>query len=93
MKLMFLSTADNADLWRDALCAKLPDLEFVVWPDEVGDKASIDYALVWKPPPGELAQYANLKAILNLGAGVDSLLTDPDLPTHIPTVRLVDHDQ
>ena len=32
------------------------------------------------PPHGLLAKFPNLKAIINLGAGVDHLLADPDLP-------------
>ena len=90
MKLMFLSDIDRMESWRESLTAKLPELEFVAWPDEIGDPASIDYALVWKPPTGELAKYSNLKAILSLGAGIDHLSSDPELPRNIPVVRLVD---
>ena len=32
----------------------------------------------------------NLKAILSLGAGVDHIISDPELPEGIPIVRLVD---
>ena len=52
--------------------------------------AAIDYALVWQPEPGLLASLPNLKMIVGLGAGVDHLLRDPDLPRHVPIVRLVD---
>jgi glyoxylate/hydroxypyruvate reductase A len=52
--------------------------------------ADIDLALVWLPPPGLLASLPNLKAILSLGAGVDSMLNDPTLPTNLPLCRLVD---
>jgi glyoxylate/hydroxypyruvate reductase A len=54
------------------------DLRF--WPDAIGDRAGIGYALVWRPPQGLLASLPNLKAILNVGAGVDALLADPTLP-------------
>src|ERR1700757_344636 len=37
-----------------------------------------------------LASLPSLKLILSLGAGVDHLLGDPQLPRHIPIVRLVD---
>ena len=40
--------------------------------------------------PGDLARYPNLKAIFWLGAGVDHLLKDKDLPRQVPIVRLVD---
>ena len=37
-----------------------------------------------------LASLPNLKVILSLGAGVDHVLCDPDLPRGVPIVRLVD---
>jgi glyoxylate/hydroxypyruvate reductase A len=57
----------------------------------VGDPAEIDYACVWNAPHGALAGFPNLKAIFSLGAGVDDLVTDPDLPK-VPVVRIVDSD-
>jgi glyoxylate/hydroxypyruvate reductase A len=59
------------------------------WPD-IGDKAAIDYALVWHPEPGLLASLPNLKLIVSLGAGVDHVLRDPELPARVPILRLVD---
>jgi glyoxylate/hydroxypyruvate reductase A len=88
MALMFLSADDPAEAWRTALLAEIPELDFRIWP-EVGDLAAIDFALVWQPPPGELARYPNLRAILSLGAGIDGLLAQPGLPD-VPIVRMVD---
>ncbi len=42
--------------------------------------AEVQYAAVWKPVPGELAGFPNLKVIFNLGAGVDALMADKTLP-------------
>ena len=64
-------------------------MAFRVWPD-TGPKEAIRYALVWRQPPGSLAHLPNLKAILVLGAGVNSALSDPELPADVPVVRLVD---
>lgn len=88
MALLFLSPDDPADAWRAELQARLPGLDVRIWP-EVGDPAEIDVALVWRPPQGELARYPNLRAILSLGAGVDGLIADPDLPD-VPVARMVD---
>ncbi|MGH6913448.1 MAG: 2-hydroxyacid dehydrogenase [Geminicoccales bacterium] len=88
MALVFLSPDDPADLWRQELSRRIPDLDFRVWP-EVGDPGDVGLALVWRPPQGELARYSNLKAILSLGAGVDGLLADPELPD-VPIARMVD---
>jgi glyoxylate/hydroxypyruvate reductase A len=67
----------------------MPELEVRIWP-EIGNPADIDYALVWHPEPGLLASLPNLKLILSLGAGVEHILRDPELPRHVPIVRLVD---
>lgn len=89
MALLFLSEADPVERWRKALLTEMPSLDFRAWPDDVGDPAEIDIALVWTPPPGELARYPNLKAILSLGAGIDSFMSDSTLPD-VPLARMVD---
>lgn len=55
------------------------------------EPASIHYAAVWMPEPGLLARLPNLKAIFNLGAGVDALLADLTLPD-VPLCRIVNPD-
>ena len=51
----------------------------------------VRYAACWGPEPGLLARLPALQAIFSLGAGVDHLLRDPDLPD-VPVVRFVDPD-
>jgi glyoxylate/hydroxypyruvate reductase A len=85
---MFLSPDDPAELWRAELRARMPELEVRIWP-EVGDPAEIELALVWRAPPGELARYPNLRAILSLAAGIEWLVVDPMLPD-VPIARMVD---
>ncbi len=63
----------------DRRVQQLPAAEF--------DPADVHYAAVWKPRPGELAGFPNLRVIFNLGAGVDALMADPDLPK-VPLVRV-----
>lgn len=53
-------------------------------------RPSADYAVVWKPHADFFQQQTALKAIFNLGAGVDALLALPSLPRHIPLIRLED---
>ena len=67
----------------------MPQLEIRVWP-ETGDPADIDYVLVWNPPPGLFSTLAHLRIIFSLGAGVDNLLNNPEIPVDIPLVRMVD---
>ena len=89
MALLFKSDIDRGDSWRRALLEFDPGLDLREWP-EIGDPADIDYALVWRPPPGELKSYPNLKVIFSVGAGIDHLSSDPDLPAGVPVVRMVE---
>lgn len=70
----------------------MPDFEFVNWADEESKKADlaqVKYAVVWGPEPGLLGRCPNLQAIFSVGAGVDHIFSDPDLPD-LPIVRFVD---
>ncbi|HXP06368.1 MAG TPA: glyoxylate/hydroxypyruvate reductase A [Stellaceae bacterium] len=87
--LLFSSKLDDPVAWSAALKVAMPELEIRVSP-ELGPPADIETALVWKAPPGELAALPNLKLITNLGAGVDPILADPTIPSHIPVARLGD---
>ncbi|MCP5367252.1 MAG: glyoxylate/hydroxypyruvate reductase A [Hyphomicrobiales bacterium] len=93
MTLLFAAAGEDPDPWRRALAPLLPERDLAgagwrVWPD-LGDPAAVRDALVWKPPAGSLAGLPNLRAILNLGAGVDALAADETLPG-VPVVRLID---
>jgi glyoxylate/hydroxypyruvate reductase len=68
----------------DEVCA---DRRVLPLPGANFDPAEVHYAAVWKPDPGELAGFPNLKVIFNLGAGVDALMADASLPK-VPLVRV-----
>lgn len=85
MAILFKSTPASTARWRPFLTAAWPARDL---PD-IGDRAAIDYALVWHPEPGLLASLSNLRLIVSLGAGVDHILHDPALPD-VPILRLVD---
>jgi glyoxylate/hydroxypyruvate reductase A len=89
MAILFRSTPAATARWRPLLARLMPGREIRFWP-EIGDPAGIEYALVWQPEPGLLARLPKLRLIVGLGAGVDHLLRDPELPRHIPIMRLVD---
>jgi glyoxylate/hydroxypyruvate reductase A len=67
------------DVCRDRPVLQLTDAAF--------DPTKVHYAAVWKPRPGELAAFPNLRVIFNLGAGVDALMADASLPD-VPLVRV-----
>jgi glyoxylate/hydroxypyruvate reductase A len=66
--------------WKRRFDEVLRDRPVLLLPDTALDPATIHYAAVWKPRPGELAAFANLRVIFNLGAGVDALMADASLP-------------
>jgi len=74
--------------WVDALTTRLPEFEVHSYPD-IANRADIEYAVVWHHPHGDLMNYPNLKAILILGAGMDHIDKEPELPD-VPIVRLLD---
>ena len=77
--------------WDQIFRTLAPQHDIRLWPESAGDPESVDYACVWQPPHGTLAAYRNLKAVFSLGAGVDSVLADTELP-NVPIVRVVDSD-
>ncbi|MEZ5593986.1 MAG: glyoxylate/hydroxypyruvate reductase A [Gammaproteobacteria bacterium] len=91
MRAVFISTHDDPAAWKAAMASVLPELELDIWP-AVSEPEAIEVALVWKPPPGVLAQFTQLRLICGLGQGVDFLFDDPALPKNVPITRLVDPD-
>jgi glyoxylate/hydroxypyruvate reductase A len=86
--LLFYSAFDDPAEWRAAMQTHAPDVPFRVYPD-IGDPLAVRYALVWKPPPGFFVPFSNLELVINLGAGVDSLVGRTDLPP-VPITRISD---
>lgn len=89
MTLLIICKDRDLRPWVDSLKKLDPKLDVRVYPNE-GNISDIEFILCWKHPHGILKKYPNLKCISSLGAGVDSLLNDPDLPLNIPIVRIVD---
>src|SRR5581483_4145831 len=73
--------------WRERFRKRCADRAVALIPGDAIDPASVRYAAVWKPKPGALNAFPNLKAIFNLGAGVDAVLADQSLPD-VPLVRV-----
>jgi len=89
--LVFYSEFDDFDTWKAALHAQLPRLR-VLHASQVTDPSEIHYALAWKAPEGFFDDMANLRLIINLGAGVDALVGRQDLPQGVPITRITDPD-
>lgn len=90
MRILFHATGSHhPDAWLDALRAEFPQAQLRLWRE--GDDDPADYAVVWKPPVEMLRGRTGLKAIFNIGAGVDAILRFGDaLPAGVAVVRLDD---
>ncbi|MFN0162507.1 MAG: 2-hydroxyacid dehydrogenase [Burkholderiales bacterium] len=88
MDVLFFADDEDAPAWAEALGAALPEARVHRFAD--GDKASSDYAVCWKPPADFFSGQSRLKAIMNLGAGVDAILDGRALPAGVPLVRVTD---
>ena len=89
MAFLYMLDDLDADVWMREMQHLDTSLDLRLWP-KVGRAEDIQYALVWKPPTGELKKLPKLEAIFSIGAGVDHVFSDEDLPENVPVVRVVD---
>ena len=89
MQILFHAPNSNPEAWQAALANAIPGASVRIWRE--GDDAPADYAVVWRPPKAMVAAPRGLKAIFNIGAGVDGILELGDaLPQSVPIIRLDD---
>ncbi|MCV9915154.1 glyoxylate reductase [Burkholderia pseudomallei] len=93
MRILLYTPHRDAHDWKRDVERALPGAQLRTWTP--GDDAGADYALVWRAPREFFAPRAGLKAVFNLGAGVDAILAlereHPGLlPRDVPLVRLED---
>jgi glyoxylate/hydroxypyruvate reductase A len=86
MKISFCCTDTKAEPWLAGLRAAFPDAHVEQW---APGAALADYAVVWAPPQQFLDEQPQLKALFNIGAGVDALMK-LRLPPEAAVVRLDD---
>ena len=90
MTLLIVLGSGDPDPWVKEFRALLPD-RAIVKLGESYDVTSVEFAMTWYHPPGSLAHYPNLKAVFSMGAGVDHLFRDAQLPD-VAIARVVDPD-
>jgi glyoxylate/hydroxypyruvate reductase A len=87
--LLYACPGVPSDIWVPEFTRLVPEMEVRVWP-RIGDPSEIDYAFVWHPPAGLFPRLTGLRVIFSLGAGVEGLLANPEIPPNIPLIRMVD---
>lgn len=86
MSLVLHVGGSRAGWWKETMQSLLPDIPVFLWDDDY-DVEAIRYAVVWKPPAGGLKRFPNLECIVSIGAGIDHITVDPELPKHVPIIR------
>ncbi|TYP91929.1 glyoxylate/hydroxypyruvate reductase A [Fodinibius salinus] len=88
MSLLLIAPDRDMSDWEQALQKSDPNLDIEIWPD-VEDPKRVQFAVCWNHPKNVLNQYPNLQAVSSLGAGVDHLLADEELPESTDICRVV----
>lgn len=86
MRICFYEPGDESQAWLEKLRALLPGAVVEKW---VPGAPLADYAVLWAPPQQLIDEQTRLKAMFNIGAGVDRLL-GLRLPVTATVVRLDD---
>lgn len=88
MRIVIAYSSAKARAWRDAIAAQLREAQVDIW--QPGDTRAADFAVGWSPPPEFFLQQPRLRAFLSVGAGVEHVLNNPNLPPDLPIVRIED---
>ncbi len=86
MRITLCLTANKPEPWQAGLQAALPGAQIDIW---TPGAPLADHAVVWAPPQDFIDEQTQLKALFNIGAGVDALL-QLKLPPQLQVVRLDD---
>lgn len=90
MNITVCCTQMKPEPWQQGLQEALPGAQVRIWqPGDPPAETAADYAVVWAPPQAFIDAQPGLKALFNLGAGVDALLK-LRLPPSLKVVRLDD---
>ncbi|SMD44677.1 glyoxylate/hydroxypyruvate reductase A [Aquiflexum balticum DSM 16537] len=89
MGIAIISPGREVKKWKENFYVLDKSIRVQVYP-EISDKEAVEAVLLWQHPKGILNQFPNLKLICSMGAGVDHILSDQSIPSHIPIVRIVD---
>lgn len=86
LRVSFCCADTDAVPWLEDLRRALPDMDISLWRPGA---APADYGIVWAPPQQYFDEQPQLRAVFNIGAGVDALLR-LNIPQATVLVRLDD---
>jgi len=80
---------ESNHLWLTEFERQFPQLNIQDW-HSVVDTQAVEYGIVWQPSSAYFQRFPNLKAVFNLGAGVDAILSNPAVPEQVQIIRIED---
>ncbi|MDT8410700.1 MAG: glyoxylate/hydroxypyruvate reductase A [Wenzhouxiangellaceae bacterium] len=87
MALLIAAPHRETDELARLMVARMPNIDLRTWP-EISRAEDIRFVLAWQAPRGLFAKLPGLQAVSSLGAGVDSIISDPEIPSHLAIGRL-----
>jgi len=91
MFYLYFGDEREEDYWLKCFSLQAPELRVVTAKDK--DKVAFEevrWVGVWNPSFNFFSGFPNLQGIFALSAGVDALVSRPDLPSGVPIMRLLD---
>ncbi|TVZ27227.1 glyoxylate/hydroxypyruvate reductase A [Gillisia sp. Hel_I_86] len=89
MSVLLICTGRDPQVWVNAIREQQPNVKLYVYP-EAHDPKEITYAVTWRHPKRVFNKYPNLKVIASIGAGVDHIICDPEIPKSALVTRVID---
>ena len=89
MSILIICPHRDPTAWKRSLQAAAPDVQIEVYP-EIENPEAVELALSWRHPQGVFNQFPNLKVIASMGAGIDHIVKDREIPKSITITRVVD---
>ncbi|MFT4536049.1 MAG: glyoxylate/hydroxypyruvate reductase A [Saprospiraceae bacterium] len=86
---IYTRNVKQSQSWADILKSNLQNERIEIYPN-ISDFVNVTFLVCWKPEEGLLGKFPNLKAIQSLGAGVDHILDNHVVPSHIKVSKVVD---
>ena len=87
--IAMLTPAPIGNRWITAFKHEAPE-RVILLNDTISKPEDVELLLVWKHHQGSLKKFTGLKLLYSLGAGVDHLMSDPEVPKKVPICRIVD---
>jgi len=88
MSVAVIITDRNTDALCECLRASLPNTDIQQWP-HIKHPETVKLAVLWQHPPDALQGMNNLQVVVSMGAGMDHIDADVNIPQQLRRERIV----